>query len=218
MSETNDEVEKFQKLSDALSIYHGYLILGSRVVIPQSLLSNILDLLHIGHFSTEHMKQLARITVYWPGIDAAIEMACQRYDSYGEHQNKPSKPVAQPWMLPEKPWSRLHVDYAINFMGMNWLVITDAFSQNPCIHLMSSTSAKTPLDLLEVDFAHFGCPHTLIMDNTSTFLSEEFQSWCKERGITHLTGAPYHPATNRAVECLVQSFKKALRKSSLPTK
>ena len=46
--------------------------------------------------------------------------------------------------------------------------------------------------------------------------TQEFQAWCKSRGIAHLTGAPYHPATNGAAERLVQSFKQALRKSDLP--
>nr|KAG5707111.1 hypothetical protein BaRGS_011822 [Batillaria attramentaria] len=214
-AEINEEVRKFQKLSDSLSICHGCLIYGTRVVIPQSLQPKILDLLHIGHFGMERMKQLARTAVYWPGIDAAIEMTSRRCDSCGEHQNKPSKPPVHPWMLPEKPWSRVHLDHAINFMGTNWLVITDAYSKYPCIHPTSSTSTRATLDLLEEDFAHFGYPHTLVSDNATTFVSEEFQSWCKERGITHLTGAPYHPATNGAAERLVQTFKQALRKSSL---
>ena len=217
-TETNEEVSKFRKLSDSLSVCHGCLIYGSRVVIPQSLQSKILDLLHLGHFGMERMKQLARTAVYWPGIDAAIEMASRRCDSCGEHQNKPSKPPVHPWMLPEKPWSRLHLDHAINFMGTDWLVITDAYSKYPCIHPTSSTSTRATLDLLEEDFAHFGFPHTLVTDNASTFTSAEFQNWCKERGITHLTGAPYHPATNGAAERLVQTFKQALRKSSLPPK
>ena len=55
-------------------------------------------------------------------------------------------------------------------------------------------------------------------DNPTTFMSQEFQAWCKQRGIVHLTGAPYHPATNGAAERLIQSFKQALRKSSLPPK
>ena len=58
----------------------------------------------------------------------------------------------------------------------------------------------------------------MVTDNAPTFASEEFQHWCKERGITHLAGAPYHPATNGAAERLVQTFKQALRKSSLPPK
>ena len=97
-------------------------------------------------------------------------------------------------------------------------MITDAYSKYPCIHPTSSTSTRATLDLLEEDFAHFGFPHTLVTDNAPTFTSEEFQHWCKERGITHLTGAPCHPATNGAAERLVQTFKQALRKSSLPPK
>ena len=47
---------------------------------------------------------------------------------------------------------------------------------------------------------------------------DEFQAWCHERGITHLTGAPYHPAMNRAAERLVRMFKQSLRKSTLSPK
>ena len=174
-------------------------------MIPQSLQSKVLDLLHLGLFGMERMKQLSRTAVYWPGIGAAIEMASRRCDSCGKHQNKSSKRPVHPWMLPEKPWSRLHLDHAINFMGKDWLVITDAYSKYPCIHPSSSTSTRATLDLLEEDFAHFGFPHTLVTDDAPTFTSEEFQHWCKERGITHLTGAPYHPATNGAAERLFPS-------------
>ena len=212
----NPDVDQYRKLSSSLSVHHGCLVNGSRVVIPEAMRSKILDLLHTGHVGMERMKQLARTAVYWPGIDNAIEMTSRRCLSCGEHQNKPSKPAIHPWMLPEKPWSRLHLDHAINFMGSNWLIVTDAYSKYPCIHPTSSVSSSATIDLLEEDFAHFGNPHTLVTDNATTFMSEEFQSWCRERGITHLTGAPYHPATNGAAERLVQTFKQALRKSSLP--
>ena len=217
-SEINLEVLKFRKLTDSLSICNGCLVHGTRVVIPQSLQPQILEILHLGHFGMERMKQLARTAVYWPGIDAAIEMASRRCTSCAEHQNKPPKPPVHPWMLPEKPWSRLHLDHAINFMGRDWLVVTDAYSKYPCIHPTSSTSTRATLDLLEEDFAHFGYPHSLVTDNATTFTSGEFQRWCQERGITHLTGAPYHPATNGSAERLVETFKQALKKSSLPPK
>ena len=70
------------------------------------------------------------------------------------------------------------------------------------------------MDILEEDFAHFGYPHAIVTDNASAFHSSEFQAWCKERGIVHLSGAPYHPATNGAAERMVQTFKKAMRKSA----
>ena len=110
------------------------------------------------------MKQLARTAVYWPRIDTDTAEACRRCTACGEHQNKPPKPANHPWMLPEKPWSRLHVDHAINFMGSNWLVLTDAYSNYPT----GSTSTKITTNLLEEDFANFGYPHTIVSDNATT--------------------------------------------------
>ena len=210
------EMQRFRQLADSLSITNGCLVHGCRVVIPATLRSQALDQLHEGHFGMQRMKQLARTAIYWPNIDNDIEATCRHCTSCGEHQNKPSKSPVHPWMLPEKPWSRLHLDHAINFLGSNWLVLTDAFSKYPCIHPTQAVTAKATIDLLEIDFAHFGYPHTIVTDNATAFMSDEFQSWCKERGITHLTGAPYHPSTNGAAERLVQTFKQALRKSNLP--
>ena len=116
----------------------------------------------------------------------------------------------------DRAWARLHIDNAINFMGSNWLVMVDAFSKYPCIHPTNSTSTRSTLELLEQDFAHFGYPQAIVSDNGPAFTSQEFQEWCRSHGITHLTGAPYHPATNGAAERMVQTFKKALKKASLP--
>ena len=215
-TDEGSEMARYRQLSDQLSICNGCLVLGNRVVVPSTLRREVLQQLHIGHFGMQRMKQLARTAVYWPRIDEDIEATCRQCVPCGEHQNKPAKPALHPWMLPEKPWSRLHMDHAINFMGSQWLVLTDAYSKYPCIHQTTSVSAKSTIDLLEQDFAHFGYPHTLVTDNATAFMSEEFQSWCKENGIVHLTGAPYHPATNGAAERLIQTFKQALRKSGLP--
>ena len=214
----SEELKDFKKLENSLSTENGCVFYGLRVIIPSTLRNHILKLLHLGHFGVQRMKQLARSTVYWPRIDFDIEDLCRKCTSCGQFQNKPDKPSIHPWMMPEKPWSRLHLDHAINFLGRNWLVLVDAYSKYPCIHSTASTSSKSTTAILEQEFAHFGYPHTLVTDNATTFMSQEFQAWCKQRGIVHLTGAPYHPATNGAAERLIQSFKQALRKSSLPPK
>ena len=214
----SEELKDFKKLENSLSTENGCVFYGLRVIIPSTLRNHILKLLHLGHFGMQRMKQLARSTVYWPRIDFDIEDLCRKCTSCGQFQNKPDKPSIHPWMMPEKPWSRLHLDHAINFLGRNWLVLVDAYSKYPCIHPTTSTSSKSTTAILEQEFAHFGYPHTLVTDNATTFMCQEFQAWCKQRGIVHLTGAPYHPATNGAAERLIQSFKQALRKSSLPPK
>eukprot|EP00731_Ephydatia_muelleri_P034369 Em0057g1a len=116
----DDDIEDFRKLAVSLSTAHGCLLYGSRLVIPHSLRPQVLQFLHLGHFRMQRMKQLARTAVYWPRIDAAIVDLCHRCTACIEHQAKPPKPANHPWMLPEKPWSRVHVDHAINFLGSNW--------------------------------------------------------------------------------------------------
>ena len=194
------EVQEFKKYSSSLSVVDDCLINGNRVVIPEAMQKQILDILHLGHFGMQKMKQLARSAVYWPHIDSQIEDTCRCCTACAEHQNSPPQPANHPWMMPEKPWSRIHIDHAIYFMGNNWLIVTDAYSKYPCIHQTSATSTKATTTLLEEDFAHFGYPHTIVSDNATTFSSAEFQKLCHYRGIKHLTGAPYHPATNGAAD------------------
>ena len=77
-------------------------------------------------------------------------------------------------MLPEKLWSRLHIDHGIIFLGHDWLVVVDAYSKHLCIHMTGSISTKAITELLDQDFAQFGYPHTLVTDNARTFTSQEF--------------------------------------------
>ena len=130
----DDLAEKFCKIANSLSVCHGCLLYRAQVVIPNKLRRQVLDLLHKCHFGIERMKQLARTDVYWPKIDSNILYLCQQYSTCAGHQSEPSTAAVHLWILPEKPWSRLHIDHAINFLGFNWLVVTDAYTKYPWIH------------------------------------------------------------------------------------
>ena len=67
-------MENFRKISMSLSVAHGCLLNGSRVVIPSSLQPQVLQLPHLGHFGI----QLAHTAVNWPEIDRDIMDQCQR--------------------------------------------------------------------------------------------------------------------------------------------
>ena len=172
---TNDKLQGTTTLQEAggFSYYKEWMpIFGARIVIPARLGSQVLQPVHLGHFETQQMKQLAHSVVCWLHINNDIEHLCRTCTSCAERQNKPSKPANHPCMLPEIPWSRLHIDHAIKFLGTNRLVLVDGYSKYPCIHPTSSTSTRATIDLFEEDFAHFGYPHALIKDNASTFMSD----------------------------------------------
>ena len=58
------EIKEFKKLENSLSVTNGCLLYGNRVVIPASLQRGVLQILHLGHFGMQRMKQLARTAVW----------------------------------------------------------------------------------------------------------------------------------------------------------
>ena len=114
--EQQHDVEKHQKLADSLSL-DGCLLYSNKVAIERKLYTY--KLLHEEHFGIQRIKQLGRAAVYWPNIDDNILDLCSSRTECGEHQNLPSRRSIHSWMVPEKPWSHLRLDYAVNFMDSN---------------------------------------------------------------------------------------------------
>ena len=81
--------------------------------------------------------------------------------------------------------------------------MVDAHSKWPEIVEMNSTTAQKTIVELRKMFAAHGLPQQLVY-NGPQFISEEFASFLKSNGIKHIRCAPYHPASNGAVERLVQ--------------
>ena len=44
-------------------------------------------------------------------------------------RHRPPPAPLHPWEWPERPWSRLHADYAGPFLGKMFLIVVDAYSK-----------------------------------------------------------------------------------------
>ena len=66
-------LKPYWPLRDDISIEDGLLLLGSRVIMPESLRGNILQQIRGGHLGMEKCKLRAKSCVYWPGIYKEIE-------------------------------------------------------------------------------------------------------------------------------------------------
>ena len=62
-------------------------------------------------------------------------------------------------------------------------------------------------------FAAYELPAQLVSDNGPQFTAEQFENFLQVNGIKHIKCALFHPASNGAIECLVQTFKKAMKSS-----
>ena len=125
-------------------------------------------------------------------------------------QDPPLTPL-HPWQWPEKPWQRLHIDYAGPFMGSMFLIAVDAHSKWAEVIPASSTTSTATINILNSMFARFGLPEQVVSDNGPQFASDEFKAFMNGNHIKHIRSAPYHPATNGLAERMVQTFKNAMK-------
>ncbi|BES88660.1 Hypothetical protein NTJ_01466 [Nesidiocoris tenuis] len=157
------------------------------------------------------MRAVARNHVYWPDLDNDIEIHVQSCRECQMTRPEMSEVPLFSWSVPQKPWSRIHVDYCGPFQGKNWLIIIDATSKWMEVFPMERTSTTKTITLLRETFARFGLPSMIVSDNGAQFTSLEFSEFCKTNNIKHVTGAPYHPKTNGLAERGVRTFKQRMR-------
>ncbi|RUS70453.1 hypothetical protein EGW08_021782 [Elysia chlorotica] len=199
-SKPSDDVRAFTARKHEISIDNGCLLWGTRVIIPTSLRSRVLDILHETHIGISRMKAQARSWVWWPLLDYDIERLAKTCAICEQYQKSPPKAPLHPWDWPQQPWSRVHMDFAGPFLGKMFLIIIDAHSKWIDIKIMSKiTASDTILELREV-FSTFGLPEVIVTDNGPTWTSELFQNFLAHNGVKHITSAPYSPSTNGLAE------------------
>jgi transposase InsO family protein len=209
--EVRESLKPFWNRKNELTVEGGCVLWGTRVLIPKKLHGRVLEELHRDHTGIVRMKAVARSYAWWPKMDREIEECAKKCEGCQKVQNKPAVAPLHPWQWPAEPWRRIHLDFAGPFRGRMFFLAMDAHSKWPEICEMS-TSTSTALTIKELRkwFAAYGFPEQVVTDNGPQFSSEEFSTFMKMCGIKHLRCSPYHPASNGAVERLVQSFKRAM--------
>lgn len=121
------ELQPYYVRRDELSVHKDCLLWGNRVVIPLKLRPDMMTILHANHDGVVRMKAVARSYFWWPKLDAQIEEAVGCCEKCQRCCNNPPK-VEGSWLPAEKPWGRVHMDFAGPFQGMNFFIVVDAFS------------------------------------------------------------------------------------------
>ena len=195
-----------------LSLLDGCILWGTRVVVPPPGRKQVLQELHETHPGISRMKSLARCYIWWPKMDADIEDLVHGWNSCQETRPAPPTAPLHPWTWPEKPWCRLHLDFAGPYMGHMFLVLVDAHSKWMDVVMMQSITSRQTIEKLRNIFATHSLPKKVVTDNGPSFVSQEFKEFMSQNGILHITSAPYHPSTNGLAERAVQSFKLGVKR------
>ncbi|XP_055684592.1 uncharacterized protein K02A2.6-like [Lutzomyia longipalpis] len=192
------------------SLKQGCLVRGERTYIPKKLREDILKELHEGHVGMTKMKMIARSYCWWPKIERDIVMLVSNCTDCQENRPEPSKAPVHAWEAASKPFERIHIDYAGPIFGKWLLIVVDSYSKWPEVVSVSDQTAETTITELRKIFATHGIPEEIVSDQGRQFMGHEFENFCKNNGIIHKTGAPYHPATNGQAERYVRTIKEKL--------
>ena len=142
---TNTEkanLEPFLNRKLEFSVHQGCIFWGVRVVIPEKLRKRVLQEIQDGHMGIIKMKALSKSFVWWPGIGAELEALAKHCDGCLLHKSSPCAAPVHPWEWPQRPWRRVHVDFAGPFEGSMFLLMVDAHSKWPEIIQMSTLQTK----------------------------------------------------------------------------
>ncbi|XP_058446711.1 uncharacterized protein K02A2.6-like [Malaya genurostris] len=208
---TDAELKRFYARRESLTTVQGCILFGDRLVIPSPHRKRSLHQLHRGHPGIQRMKAIARSYVYWPTLDSDIVDFVKSCRQCAMAAKTPPKSAPLSWPKSSKPWQRVHLDYAGPIDGEYYLVVVDSFSKWPEIVQTRSITTAATVKILRDLFARLGMPETLVSDNGSQFTSAEFQSYCTNNGIEHLTTAPFHPQSNGQAERFVDTFKRSIK-------
>ncbi|KRY26142.1 Uncharacterized protein T01_4257, partial [Trichinella spiralis] len=169
-----------------LSVSYGCLLWGIRTVILMKLRSRVLMKLHETHPGRERM----------PAMNKDIEMKTESCEGCATAQKNPAKVAVKPWEVADRPWKRIHVDFAGPVNGKMFMIVVDAHSKWPEVLHMPHITTEQTIESLKTVFTRFGFPEVLVSDNGTQFTATEFTIFCGENGIRHVTSAPYHAQSN----------------------
>ena len=97
-------------------------------------------------------------------------------------------------------------------MGKMILVAIDAHSKWFEANVASGSTSRVTINKSRMMFSTHGIPDTIINENASAFVGQEFHNFCRVNGIQHMTSAPHHPASNGLAERAVGSVKEAAKR------
>ena len=173
----------------------------------------VLSDLHDSHQGSVRIKQRARLTFYWLGIDNDIDniiLSCQLcQDHLPCHPNEPL--IQKP--KPLQPFQEIAVDYC-TYSGQQFLIIADCFTDwTEIIPMGQNALTHRLITALRQTFCRTAVPDTLWSDGGPQFTANAFMIFATQWRFTHRISPPRYPQSNGKIEATVKSMKKILAAS-----
>lgn len=201
----------YYKVKNDLYCIDGLVFLNDKIIVPTILRQDMLMLIHEAHLGITKCKSRARELMYWPGISRDIENLINKCSICEKFQKSQTKEPLENHELPSRPFQRIGIDI-MYLNNTDYLVIIDYYSKWIEISKIDNKSSGEIICKLEVVFARFGIPETIICDNVP-FNSYQFRNFGKEWDIEIVFISPHHSQSNGMVEKAVGISKAVFKKA-----
>lgn len=169
----------------------------------------VLASLHESHQGSVRTKERARLSIYWPGIDNAIDNVVLSCKMCQDHLPSNSKEPIMSKSKPSRPFQEIAVDFC-SYGGQQFLIVVDCFTDWPdIIPMQHNTSTQHLTQALTQSFCHTAAPDVLWSDGGPQFTSKLFNDFSKQWGFMHKTSSPHYPQSNGKIEATVKSMKRS---------
>ena len=209
-----DSLKRYWSVRDELSTLGSAVLFQNRIVVPLSLRSEILEILHSAHQGVTGMKLRANSSVYWPGLSADItNRRLQCTDCISNAPSQSAEPIVMNVINspPQYPFDQVVTDY-FTLMGYKYLLYADRYSG--WITVVKTKLGDGDLKFLKKHLCHlfatYGTPREISDDGGPPFNAHEYKEFLKLWGINLRKSSSYYPQSNGRAELAVKTAKRIL--------
>ena len=137
------EIQPYWTFHEEMTIEDGLLLIGTSIIVPQTLCKEMIQLLHTGHLKLEKCLNRAKQSMYWPGLYEELKdlitncATCLKFSMQKPTCNRQHAG----YEIPVHQWSKL-ASNIFYFEGDSYLRIVDYTSHFPIIRKLSSITRK----------------------------------------------------------------------------
>ncbi len=207
-----ESAKLYFNLRNEMTIHQDVILYNDRVVIPKSLQTELLRRLHVGHQGQERCKNLARKSIYWRGINSAIDNMVRECEACLLQRALPARGNLIPHEIPNRVWEKIGADL-FSYEGVTFQVVVCYLSKWPEVKKfkVKHPSTRQLIEHFKDLFSTYGVPNQLCSDN-ALYSSKEFKDFAVEYDIKLTNSSPHYAQSNGQAENAVKTVKNILRK------
>ena len=158
----NPTLKEFTRFFEELAIVEGIICRSDRILLPEALQQEVIEIAHEAHQGITKTKQYVRSRMWFPRMDSLIEnrlkgcVSCQA--ATDNHQKEPLNPTE----MPKQPWNTLCTDLYGPLPSGEYLIMVQCLnSRFPELAITHSTSAAAVIPTLDRILASYGTPEVI---------------------------------------------------------